>query len=226
MLVHIPNILNQQQISECQELLHNTQWIDGNTTAGHQAKQAKNNVQLAQDNPIAADIGAFILNQLSQNQTFMAATLPNKIYPPMFNCYQNGGTFGDHIDNAIRNISGTGIKVRTDVSCTLFLNDPSSYEGGELVIQDTYGQQRVKFAAGDLVIYPSTSMHHVTPVTKGQRLASFFWLQSLIRSDDQRRILYDLDLSIQALTQQNPQQEELVRLTGVYHNLLRQWGET
>ncbi|MFT5235635.1 MAG: PKHD-type hydroxylase [Shewanella sp.] len=226
MLVQISNILSKAQVEECCSLLEEANWVDGKSTAGHQAIKAKHNLQLPQDSVLSNELGNFILATLATSQPFMAATLPNKIYPPMFNCYQGGGTFGDHVDNAIRNIPNSPVKIRTDISMTLFLSEPTSYEGGELIIQDTYGEQSVKLAAGDMVIYPSTSLHQVSPVTSGRRLASFFWLQSLVRSDEQRRILFDLDNSIQALTAQNPNQAELVRLTGVYHNLLRQWSET
>lgn len=226
MLLHIPNVLTKDQVAECQTLLLDAQWIDGKTTAGHQALQAKNNLQLAQNSSVGQDIGQFIIAKLKDIPQFMGAALPNKFYPPMFNCYQEAGNFGNHIDNAIRQSPLMEGQVRTDLSMTLFLNEPTSYEGGELVIEDTYGEKRVKLPAGDLILYPSTSMHRVTPVTSGRRLASFFWLQSLIRGDEQRRILYDLDQSIISLTQQNPEQAELIRLTGVYHNLLRQWSET
>lgn len=224
MLLHIPNVLTTEQVVECQDMLLEAQWVDGKTTAGHQAVSVKQNLQLPQDSKIGQEIGQFIIARLKQNQQFMGAALPNKFYPPMFNCYQEAGNFGNHIDNAIRHSPFIDGPLRTDLSMTLFLNDPESYEGGELVIEDTFGDKRVKLPAGDLVLYSSTSMHRVTPVTSGKRLASFFWLQSLIRSDDHRRILYELDQSIIALTQQDPKQSELVRLTGVYHNLLRQWS--
>jgi len=224
MLLHIPNVLTKEQVTECQELLLGAQWIDGKTTAGHQALMTKNNLQLPQESKIGQDIGQFIIARLKDNAQFMGAAFPNKFYPPMFNCYQDAGNFGNHIDNAIRYSPFVDGQVRTDLSMTLFLNEPESYEGGELVIEDTYGEKRVKLPAGDLILYPSTSMHRVTPVTSGRRIASFFWLQSLIRSDEQRRTLYELDQSIIALTQQDPHQSELVRLTGVYHNLLRQWA--
>ena len=226
MLLHIPNVLTKEQIVECQAMLTNAQWVDGKSTAGHQAFDTKNNLQLPQDSAVGKDIGQFIIARLKQMPQFMGAALPNKFYPPMFNCYQDAGNFGNHIDNAIRQSPMIEGQVRTDLSMTLFLNDPDSYEGGELIIEDTFGDQCVKLAAGDLILYPSTSMHRVTPVTSGRRIACFFWLQSLIRSNDHRRILYDLDQSIIALTQQDPQQAQLVRLTGVYHNLLRQWSNT
>ncbi|MCU4677007.1 Fe2+-dependent dioxygenase [Catenovulum sp. 2E275] len=226
MLIKVENFLNKAQVSECKQILESADWIDGAITAGHHAKLAKHNLQLPEDSQTAIQLGDFILSVLAQNQQILAAGLPNKIYPPMFNCYQGGGEFDYHVDNSIRRVAGAAVKIRTDVSMTLFLSEPDEYEGGELIIQDTYGEQKIKFAAGDMVLYPGTSLHKVTPVTKGRRLASFFWLQSLVRSDEQRRILYDLDQSVQALTAENPKHPELVRLSGVYHNLLRQWSET
>lgn len=207
-------------------MLAEAQWLDGESTAGHQAKRAKNNLQLAQSCPVGQTLGRFIVARLNQHECFKSAALPCKVFPPMFNCYQAGGSFGNHIDNAIRYPEDGSQCVRTDLSITVFLSDPESYQGGELRIEDTYGQQSIKLAAGDAILYPSTSMHRVEPVTAGKRMASFFWIQSLIRSDEQRRVLYDLDQSIQSLTQQNPEQVELVKLTGVYHNLLRQWSDT
>lgn len=226
MLIKIDNFLTKSEVNECKQLLEQADWVDGAVTAGHHAKLAKRNLQLPEDAKVSMQIGDFILSILGQNQQVLAAALPHKIYPPMFNCYQGGGEFDYHVDNAIRRVSGAAVKIRTDISMTLFLSEPDEYEGGELIIQDTYGEQKVKLAAGDLVLYPGTSLHKVTPVTKGRRLASFFWLQSLIRSDEQRRILYELDQSVQALTAENPKHSELVRLSGVYHNLLRQWAET
>lgn len=226
MLVRIENFFTKEQVAEAVAMLEAAEWVDGAVTAGHQAVKAKRNLQLPEHSEIGKQLGEFILARLGQSQEVLAATLPNKIYPPMFNCYQGGGEFNYHVDNTIRRVAGTSVKIRTDVSMTLFFSEPEDYDGGELIIQDTYGEQRVKFAAGDMVLYPSTSLHKVTPVTRGRRLASFFWLQSLVRSDEQRRILYDLDKSIQALTIDTPDHPELVRLAGVYHNLLRQWSET
>jgi len=225
MLIRIAQVLSAEQVRECRELLDAADWIDGATTAGHLTKAAKRNLQLSEDSGTARQIGDFILTLLGQSQEFIAAALPNRIYPPMFNCYQAEGEFNDHVDNAIRKVPGTPVKIRTDISMTLFLSEPDEYDGGELIIQDTYGQQCVKFDAGDIVLYPSTSVHRVTPVTRGRRLASFFWLQSLVRSQEHRRLLYDLDRSIQALHQENPDNPEVVRLTGIYHNLLREWSE-
>lgn len=226
MLIKIPQLLSPEQVKECRDLLESADWVDGAVTAGHQAMLAKRNLQLPENAKVARDMGDFILSVLGQNQAVLSAGLPAKIYPPMFNCYQAEGAFNQHIDNAIRKVPGTPVKIRTDISMTLFLSEPDEYEGGELVIEDTFGEQRIKFSAGDMVLYPASSMHRVTPVTQGRRFASFFWMQSMVRSNEQRRILYDLDNSIQALTQKNPENPELVRLLGVYHNLLRQWSET
>jgi PKHD-type hydroxylase len=211
-------------------MLEQADWVDGKTTAGHLALNCKNNLQLPVDSQEGQQLGDFILARLHDHPLFASAALANKILPPMFNCYQAAGEFGNHIDNAIRFVPGSSMKIRTDISITVFLSEPNSYEGGELIIEDTYGQQSVKLKAGDAILYPSTSTHRVTPVTKGRRLASFFWIQSLIRSDEQRRILFDLDQSIQGLTTANKADEavtkEIVKLSGVYHNLLRQWSET
>lgn len=226
MLVRIQKLLSKEQTQQMRQQLEATDWILGSLTAGHLAKLAKHNLQLPEDSPVAHQLGNVVLDALTRSEEFLAAALPNKIFPPMFNCYQQGGEYGFHVDNSIRRITGTAIKIRTDVSMTVFLNEPEEYEGGELVVADTYGEQRVKFAAGDAVLYPSTSMHKVTPVTAGRRLASFFWIQSLVRSDAQRRTIYDLDKSIQALTAENPNHPQLVPLAGVYHRLLQQWSET
>lgn len=201
-------------------------WTDGNVTAGYQSSQAKNNLQLPENSEAAHKLGDMIVLALSRNNQFMSAALPNKIFPPLFNCYQGGHSFGTHVDNAVRQVPGTPVKVRTDLSMTLFISEPEEYEGGELIIEDTYGSQSVKFSAGDMVLYPSTSLHRVTPVTKGRRLASFFWLQSMIASDERRSILYNMDMAIQGLREKVQDSPEIVKLTGVYHNLLRQWAQT
>lgn len=226
MLITLDKLLSKAQAIEAKAMLEQADWIDGKTTAGHLALDCKNNLQLPSDSPEGQQLGDFILARLHDHPVFNSAALANKILPPMFNCYQSAGEFGNHIDNAIRFTPGSGAKIRTDISITVFLSEPESYEGGELIIEDTYGQQSVKLAAGDAVLYPSTSTHRVTPVTQGRRLASFFWIQSLIRSDEQRRILYDLDQSIQSLTAAAQSKAEVVKLSGVYHNLLRQWSET
>ncbi|KXI27702.1 Fe2+-dependent dioxygenase [Paraglaciecola hydrolytica] len=226
MLLKIPQVLTKEQVKQAKEQLQKADWTDGNITAGYQSSQTKNNLQLPNDSLIGRQLGDMILSALAQNNLFMSAALPGKIFPPLFNCYQGGQSFGTHIDNAIRQVPGTPVKIRTDLSMTLFISEPDEYEGGELVMEDTYGTQRVKLAAGDLVLYPATSLHRVTPVTKGRRLASFFWLQSMVASDEKRSILFDMDMAIQSLRNKVQDSPEIVQLTGVYHNLLRQWAQT
>ena len=226
MLLKIPQVLTKDQVASCKELLLAADWADGSITAGYQSAQAKHNLQLPENSPAARQLGDLVLQALAQNKLFMSAALPLKIFPPLFNCYQGGQSFGVHVDNAIRQVPGTPVKVRTDLSMTLFFSEPEEYEGGELVIDDTYGAHSVKLAAGDMVLYPSTSLHKVTPVTKGRRLASFFWLQSMVASDEKRSLLFDMDMAIQSLRQQLADSREIVQLTGVYHNLLRQWAQT
>lgn len=226
MLIKIPGVLSKEQVAQSRAILEAAEWIDGNVTAGYQSSQEKNNIQLPEESAAARQIGDLILGALAKQLTFMSAALPCKIFPPLFNCYQNGHAFGAHVDNAIRYVKGTPVKIRTDLSMTLFFSEPDEYDGGELVIEDVYGSHKAKLAAGDMLLYPSTSLHHVTPVTKGRRLASFFWLESMVRSDEQRRILFDMDRAIQALRQDVPDHKELISLTSVYHNLLRQWVST
>ncbi|MDN4503768.1 Fe2+-dependent dioxygenase [Alteromonadaceae bacterium BrNp21-10] len=226
MLLKIPEILNQDQIAQAKDLLLKADWMDGNITAGYQSSQTKNNLQLPDNSEAGRLLGDMILQALAQSNLFMSAALPLKIFPPLFNCYQGGQAFGTHIDNAIRQVPGTPVKVRTDISMTLFISEPDEYEGGELIMEDTYGSHKVKLPAGDLVIYPSTSLHRVTPVTKGRRMASFFWLQSMVASDEKRALLFDMDMAIQALREKVQDSPEIVQLTGVYHNLLRQWAQT
>lgn len=226
MLLKIPQVLTKEQVAAGKALLLEAGWTDGNVTAGYQSAQAKHNLQLPEDSPQARQLGDMILQALSVNKLFMSAALPLKIFPPLFNCYQGGQSFGVHVDNAIRQVPGTPVKVRTDLSMTLFFSEPDEYDGGELVIEDTYGAQSVKLAAGDMVLYPSTSLHKVTAVTRGRRLASFFWLQSMVASDEKRSILFDMDMAIQSLRQQVQDSRDIVQLTGVYHNLLRQWAQT
>ncbi|MFA3791883.1 Fe2+-dependent dioxygenase [Aliiglaciecola sp. SL4] len=226
MLLKIPAVLSKQQVADAKNALLAAQWSDGNITAGYQSAKTKNNLQLPSDSQVAHELGEVILTALSQNNLFMSAALPSKIFPPLFNCYQGGQSFGTHVDNAIRQVPGTPVKVRTDLSMTLFFSEPDEYEGGELVMEDTFGSQRIKLEAGDMVLYPSTSLHRVTPVTKGRRLASFFWLQSMVSSDEKRSILFDMDMAIQALRSKLDDSPEIVQLTGVYHNLLRQWAQT
>lgn len=226
MLLKIPNVLSKEQVEYAKTKLLEADWADGNVTAGYQSAKAKNNLQLPEDSPIAIELGDIILAALAQSNMFMSAALPLKIFPPLFNCYQGGRSFGVHVDNAVRQVPGTPVKVRTDISMTLFFSEPDEYEGGELVIEDTYGSQSVKLAAGDMVLYPSTSLHRVTPVTKGRRLASFFWLQSMVSSDEKRTLLFDMDMAIQSLRSKVNDSPEIVQLTGVYHNMIRQWAQT
>jgi len=226
MMIAIPDVLTPDALRHCRKALDTAKWSDGKLTAGHNALAAKQNLQLPIASQTAVDLGNLILDAIGQNPQFVAATLPLKVLPPMFNCYRGGGTYGHHVDNAIRQLPGSAHRVRTDVSCTLFLSEPDEYEGGELTVEDTYGTRGVKLPAGHMVVYPGTSLHRVTPVTRGARYAAFFWVQSFIRSDAQRSILLELDTAIQQLTHALPEAPALVQLTGVYHNLLRQWAET
>lgn len=226
MLLHIPNVLNAEELKSIQKILHEANWVDGKVTAGTQSEQVKNNLQLSEDSGVAESARKIVLKALSRNALFFSAVLPKKIYPPLFNQYRGGMNFGNHIDNAVRTHAATGTHVRTDVSSTLFLSDPDSYEGGELVVEDTYGQQIVKLPAGDMVVYPGTSLHHVRPVTQGARIACFFWTQSMIRDDSQRTLLFDMDAAISTLRQQHGDSAAVVRLTGNYHNLIRMWADT
>ena len=225
MLLHIPGIFTTDEATRIREALEQAEWVDGKVTAGYQSAKAKNNQQLAEGDPLARENSTAMLQRLWNNPLFVSAVLPNKVYPPLFNRYSGGGAFGYHIDNAVRAIKGSPEQVRTDVSATLFFSEPESYDGGDLVIQDTYGEHRVKLAAGDLVVYPASSLHQVEPVTRGARLASFFWIQSMIREDSQRALLFEMDQSIQSLARDVADHPALVRLTGNYHNLLRRWAE-
>jgi PKHD-type hydroxylase len=224
MILKIANVLSPQQLEQCRQALLHADWVDGRTTAGHVAAQAKQNQQLPLDHPLARELGELILQQLASEPTFIAAALPARILPPRFNQYTDGGTYGNHIDNAIFSVPGTGQRLRSDISCTLFFSDPDDYDGGELVIEDTFGTQSVKLPAGHMVVYPGSSLHRVTPVTRGTRLASFFWVQSLVREDHRRRLLWELDQSIQALAADGTNHDSISKLTGVYHNLIREWS--
>jgi PKHD-type hydroxylase len=227
MLLHVANVLTAEQVTQCRGWLASADWRDGRATAGYQSALAKNNRQLAEDDPIARQLGGVILDALSRNPTFFAGALPRRIFPPLFNRYEGGESFDTHVDNAIRydRAANPPQPLRTDLAATLFLSAPEDYDGGELVIEDTFGAHAVKLPAGDLALYPGSSLHKVQAVTRGVRVAAFFWIQSLVRSDSQRRLLFDLDVSIQELTQRVPDAPELVRLTGVYHNLLREWSD-
>lgn len=225
MLLHVPEVLTAAEVGHCCERLAAAVWVDGSITAGHQSAKAKRNLQLPEDSSSARELGALVLGRLERNATFMAGALPRRIFPPLFNAYRDGQRFGDHVDNAIRYPLGTREPVRTDLSATLFLTAPVDYDGGELVIDDSFGTHRVKLPAGDLVLYPASSVHRVEPVTRGERLASFFWIQSLVRDDGARRLLFDLDVAIQNLNLHVAEHPAMVQLVGVYHNLLRRWGE-
>jgi PKHD-type hydroxylase len=226
MLLHIPGVLSAEQVTHCRDRLQKASWVDGRATAGYQGATVKKNRQLPEDSPAALELGHLILAQLERNPLFISAALPARVYPPMFNRYEGEEHFGLHVDNSVRLLPGTGLKFRTDISATLFLANPDEYDGGELQIEDTYGRHAVKLPAGDLIIYPSTSLHRVTPVTRGARVASFFWVQSMVREDAQRALLFELDTAIQRLHQTGGDAQALVHLTGSYHNLLRMWAET
>lgn len=227
MLLAIPNVLSAAEAAEALAALKAADWTDGRVTAGHQSAQVKDNLQIQEGHPLHQRLGDLVLNGLGRSPLFISAVLPQRVFPPLFNRYDVGMTFGAHVDNSIRQIRGTPHKIRTDVSCTLFLTPPEEYDGGELVVQDTYGEHRVKLPAGHAVVYPSTSLHRVEPVTRGSRISSFFWIQSMVRDDMRRRLLFDLDMAINAATPDLPQGHEApVALTGVYHNLLRQWAST
>jgi PKHD-type hydroxylase len=224
-LLQIPNVLNAEEVAYFRDVLAHAEWIDGRVTAGHQSALAKQNRQLPEDSPAARELGERILQALGANALFISAALPKAVFPPLFNRYEGGEQFGNHVDNAIRAHARSGARIRTDLSATLFLSAPEEYDGGELLIEDTYGAHQVKLPAGNLILYPSTSLHRVTPVTRGARIASFFWIQSMVRDDAQRTLLFDLDTSIQHLNREQPGHASAVQLTGVYHNLLRMWAE-
>jgi PKHD-type hydroxylase len=227
-LVRIPNVLTPEQVQHCREVLARTAWVDGRVTAGHQSAQVKRNLQLPEGTPEARELGDMVLAALNRNPLFVSAVLPKTIFPPLFNRYDADGemNFGSHVDNAIRTVPGTGMRVRTDVSSTLFLSSPEEYDGGELVIEDTYGAHSVKLPAGDMIVYPGTSVHHVTKVTRGSRIASFFWTESMIADVTKRAMMFDLDMSIIRLNADHPEHPSVVSLTSLYHNLLRQWAQS
>ncbi len=225
MLLKIPAVLTKEQVNECRRIIDKEKWVDGRITAGHQSGRAKNNLQLPETHSKAKRMGEMILGALEKSPLFMSAALPSKVFPPLFNRYDEGQSFGNHVDNAIRQISGTLQRVRTDLSATLFLTEPDEYDGGELVIEDVYGVHSIKLPAGDMILYPSTSLHNVREITSGSRVSSFFWIQSMIRDDGERTILFDLDMSIQRLIGEAPDHPSVMQLTTVYHNLLRRWAE-
>jgi len=226
MLLQIPDLFSPEEVREARALLEAADWEDGRRTAGHRAVNVKQNLQLPLDSPAARRLGDLILEKLAACPAFIAAALPLRVLPPRFNRYEGSGTYGNHVDNAVFPIPGTPVRVRTDISTTLFFSDPDEYDGGELVIEDTFGEHRVKLPAGHLVIYPGSSLHRVTPVTRGTRYASFFWTQSMVRDDSQRRLLFELDVAIQSLTADHPDHGSIDAFTNVYHNLMRQWTVT
>lgn len=226
MLLQVPGLLNPAEVAKVRGLIDASDWADGNATSGAQSALAKDNRQLAEDSPAAREAGVLIREALTRNPLFMSAALPHTVYPPLFNRYGGGQAFGDHIDNALRFHRDTGVRIRTDLSATLFLAEPETYDGGELVIEDSFGAHEVKLPAGDLILYPASSLHRVEPVTRGERVGSFFWIQSLVRQDAQRALLFDMDLAIQRVAGQTGLGDPaVVSLTGAYHNLLRMWSE-
>ncbi len=226
MLIAIPDMLDAAAVARVRAIIDAAQWVDGNATSGHQSALAKRNTQLPEGSAAAREAGTIVLDALSASPLFVAAVLPLKVYPPLFNRYAGGDTFGAHVDSAIRIRRGSDFRIRSDVSATLFLSDPDSYDGGELVVEGAFGEQRVKLPAGHMVLYPASSVHRVEPVTHGARVASFFWIQSMIRDDGARRILFELDQSVQDVAARLGQGDHAaVRLTGTYHNLLRCWAD-
>lgn len=226
MLIAIPEVLDAAAVARVRTLIDAAEWVDGNVTSGAQSALAKRNEQLPEDSVAAREAGNMVLDALGRSPLFVAAALPLKVFPPLFNRYSGGQDFGLHVDNAIRIRRGTDFRIRSDLSATLFLEDPASYDGGELVVEHAFGAESVKLPAGHMVLYPASSLHRVTPVTRGTRIASFFWLQSMVRDDGARRILFDLDRNVQAVAADRGQGDEaVVGLTGIYHNLLRRWAD-
>ena len=225
MLISVQNVLTADEVAHCRKALEQAQWADGRHSAGYLSQAVKNNTQLSDDAPPAREMGEMVLAALEKNTLFTAAALPLKVLPPQFNKYSDGQSYGGHIDGAVRPITGTTHRVRTDLSATLFLSDPESYEGGELVVKDTFGERGTKLPAGHMVLYPGTSVHRVEPVTRGIRLAAFFWIQSMVRENAHRTMLFELDSAIQRLAKDVPEHPALVELAGVYHNLLRCWAD-
>mgnify|MGYP005991931583 CR=1 FL=1 len=227
MLLHIPEVFTKDEVAVLRGKLDGGPWADGNMTSGHQSATAKRNLQLPEDSAEAKEVSALVVQALNANPMFVSAALPHTVFPPLFNRYEGGGEFGMHVDNAIRQQRGGGaLRIRSDLSATLFLSEPEDYDGGELVIEEMYGPQTVKLPAGDLVLYPSKSLHRVTPVTRGARVSSFMWLQSLVRDDADRETLFRMDVAIQRVAlEKGPKDQAVIELTGVYHNLLRRWAE-
>jgi PKHD-type hydroxylase len=229
MLLSIPDVLSASEVAAMRGRLDAAEWVDGKVTAGFQSARAKDNMQIPEGHPVAREAGETILAALGRNPLFLGAALPLRVFPPLFNRYSGGQSFGTHVDNAIRQVPGSPHRIRTDISATLFLSAPEDYDGGELCVEDTYGVKQARLPAGHLLLYPATSLHHVRPVTRGARVCSFFWIQSMVRDDGRRSILFDLDLAIQRINRdlagQAAAEQSAVQLTGVYHNLLRQCAE-
>ena len=226
MVLTLPKLLSASQVTEFRKVLGTAEWVDGKATAGYLSSRAKNNEQVPEGHPVARRLGNLILDELDKSELFIAAALPLRVLPPLFNRYTGGQSYGGHIDGAVRPVPGTPFRVRTDLSATLFLSEPQEYEGGELVIGEGGEERRVKLPAGDLVLYSGGTIHHVMPVTKGTRVAAFFWVQSMVRDDTRRAILFDLDNALQQLGRTGADHDACLRLAGVYHNLLRQWADT
>ena len=227
MLIAVPDLLSPSEVADIRAIIDAAEWVDGNATSGHQSALAKQNEQLPEDSEAATQAGRLILEALGRSPLFFASALPLKIYPPLFNRYGVGQLFDTHVDNAIRLKRGSDFRIRSDLSITVFLEATEDYDGGELLIEDHYGVQRVKLPAGHAVVYPSSSLHRVTPITRGQRVASFFWLQSMVRDAEKRRTLFDLDRAVQRLTGNlGGKDRSVIELTGVYHNLLRLWADS
>ena len=225
MLVSIPQVLGAEDLAAVNTRLAGATWEDGRQTAGYQSAQVKRNLQLSHQRAAARDASDIVLRALERSTLFVSATLPRHVYPPLFNRYEPGMSFDAHVDNAVRQIPGTHHRLRTDVAATLFLSPPADYDGGELIIEDTFGAHSVKLAAGDMVVYPASSLHRVQPVTRGARLAAFFWVQSMVRDDGGRTLLFELDTAVRQLSARDADRDSLVRLTACYHNLLRRWAE-
>ncbi|MDR2858639.1 MAG: Fe2+-dependent dioxygenase [Novosphingobium sp.] len=226
MMIEIPEVLDAAGVARLRAVIDDAAWVDGNATSGHQSALAKRNTQLPEDSAAARQAGAMVLDALGRSPLFFAAALPLKIFPPLFNSYAGGEAFGIHVDNAVRIQRGSEFRLRSDLSATLFLEDPDAYDGGELVVEGQFGARPVKLPAGHMLLYPSSSLHRVAPVTRGRRVASFFWIQSMVRDTEARRTLFELDTAIQTIAQDRGQDDPaIIQLTGIYHNLLRRWAD-
>ncbi len=225
MLLQVPDVLTAAEVAQCRQALDAAEWVDGRVTAGFQSARAKDNVQVPEGHPAAVSCGELIVGALQRSPLFTSAALPLRVFPPLFNRYSGGQAFGTHVDNAIRHLPGSGYRIRTDLSATLFLTPPDEYDGGELMVEDAYGAHAVKLPAGHMVLYPATSLHHVRPVTRGARVGSFFWVQSMVADDAERTLLFDLDSAIRTLGRDAPDAPAVVQLTGIYHNLIRRWAQ-